>query len=288
MNKSYSDIELTDTEMEIFDNINSDDVLNSEATMPQTPAIEAEEQQTEETSIEATENLEVDANSVMIDGESYDLDTINKWREDSTNKDNWQKSNTEKSQQLAKWNKFAEKLNSDETFKEHVKDYFFDDTDQIAKLGLDGEIEIDRVEEELQPQTELEDRLQNLESIESERVIDNRVEQLDNSLTTLESQYPEFLGESKTDAFLEYAETNAEMFVENGIPNLQKAFQMWSFDAMQEQITHLKKLDDNRLRNKGRVVNNSEMAVQETKTPKSYKSYSEVNMDDPEIAKFFE
>ena len=287
--KTYN-IDLPEEVMESLNNINDE-----EATMPQeVVSNETTEQQPEETSQEATENLEVEANDVntfTIDGESYDLDTIKMWQEDSTNKENWQKSNTEKAQELAKWNKFAEKLESDADFKEHIKDYFFDNQDQIAKLGLDGKMPIIESEESNEPvqvNSELEERLQYLESMEDERLMNHMVDQLDVALTTLENNNKSLLGGDKTDKFLEFVSENAESFTEGEMTNLDKAFKVWSFDAMQEELNHLKKLNDNRTRNDGKIIADSKKGVQETQTPKKYKSFRDITMDDPNVSKYFD
>ena len=287
MADSKYNIEISDADMTAFEDI------NNEATMPQEEVVsnDTTHQQTEETSQEATENRDVDANSANtfdIDGESYDLDTIRGWQEDSTNKESWQKSNTEKAQELAKWNKFAEKLDSDDSLKEHIKDYYFDDEDQIAKLGLDGKFPIIESEEPLEEQSELELRLHNLEEAEGERFMSNRVNELDGQLTSLEQANPSLLGDDKTDSFLEFLAENGETYIENEIPNLEKAFKVWSYDAMQNELTHLKKLDNNRSRNEGKIIGNSKKGVQETKTPNKHKSYRDISIDDPDVSRFFE
>jgi len=70
--------------------------------------------------------------------------------------------------------------------------------------------------------------------------------------------------------------------------DLDGAFKEWSYDAMQEQLSHYKKLDKNKSRNSGKVVTKAQKGAIDEVKPKKYKSFKEVSMDDPEIAKYFE
>lgn len=249
-----------------------------------------EGQPQEETSFEATESPVVASEVVVIDGKTYDINQVESWMEDSTNKAEWSKSNTEKSQQLSQWNKFHEKINKDDEFRNHIKSFFYDDESQIQKLGLDNNFDIvdePEVDEEAIPGV-MEERLSQLESIESERIIESRVDFLDDQLTTLENKFPDYLGEAKTGEFLAYAEQHAERFVEDGIPNLEKAFREWNYDDMQTELTHLKKLQDNKVRNDDTVIGVPKMGVKEIAQPKSYNSYKDISLGDKEISKYFD
>ena len=136
--------------------------------------------------------------------------------------------------------------------------------------------------------SELEERLKVLESIEGDRVMDKRVDNLDSTLANLEKQYPDYLGDQdKVWNFLEFADKNADKFVEKGMPNLERAFKEWSYNEMQEQLNHYKKLDNNGKRNDGKIINTSEGGAKEVKSDNKVKNWEDVNMDNPEIAKFF-
>jgi len=238
----------------------------------------------------ATESPVVASEIVVIDGEQYSIDDVQGWMKDSNNKADWQKTNTEKSQQLSRWNKLHEKLNEDGEFRDHIKSFFYDDESQIQKLGLDSEFEVVKTPEsdEEADKSPLEERLDMLESIESERIMEARVKSLDGQLTKLESEYPEYLGEIKSEKFLTYAEKHAERFVEDGIPNLGKAFREWSYDAMQKDLVHLKKLQDNKVRNDDLVIGNPKVGIKETKVPKQYSNYKEITLADEDISKYFD
>jgi len=282
MNK-YNEIEISPEEISELDNagLPAEPVEAVETTMSEEP-----ETATEEPSPEVNETEVVD-DRFEIDGERYEVDTIKEWMKDSQNKSEWSKSNTEKAQKLSQWNKLSEKINGDDEFREHIKDFFFDDPEAFKSLGLDGELPVAEKTVEETP-SEFESRLEALESVESERVMESRVEALDSQMTQLEESNPTLLGEGKSAEFLDFAEENAERFVQNGIPNLDLAFKEWSYDAIQDQLTHFKQLANNKSRNAGKIINNSEVGAKESKAPKKYTSYKEISGSDPEIAKYFE
>ena len=282
MNK-YNEIEISEEEMSELDNagLPAEPVEAEETTMSEEPETTTEEP------VEAVSETEVVDDSFEIDGEHYEVGTVMEWRKDSQNKSEWSKSNTEKAQKLSQWNKLSEKINGDDEFREHLKDYFFDDPEAFKTLGLDGEMPVAEEPMDETPSI-LESRLEALEDVESDRVMDSRVDSLDSQLTQLEQSNPTLLGDENTAEFLDFAERNAERFVQNGIPNLDNAFKEWSYDAIQDQLTHYKQLNDNKSRNAGKIVNSSEGGARESKTPKKYTSFKEMNVKDPDIAKYFE
>ena len=129
-----------------------------------------------------------------------------------------------------------------------------------------------------------------LEEIQGERIMENRVDQLDGTLSNLEKQFPDYLGDQeKVGEFLEFADQNAEKFVESGMPNLERAFREWSYGQMQDQLNHYKKLDENGKRNEGKVIGTAQVGAKEVKTPKKLsRDWKKITMDDPEIAKYFD
>lgn len=158
MNK-YNDIELTQEELDGLSGVEETpkDIPKDSAEAEIAETTTSQLETTEESSKEVNDT-DVDGDGFEIDGERYDADTIKAWMSDSQNKAEWQKSNTQKSQELAKWNKFAEKLNGDDEFKEHIKDFFFDSPDDFEKLGLDS-LPVQETEEE---PTHLEERMDRL------------------------------------------------------------------------------------------------------------------------------
>ncbi len=286
MNKSYNNIEITSDELAGLEI--SDETTESQASVNE--SAETQPTETEESS-EVTEEVNEtvsEPQGIEIDGEVYDQNTVMEWMKDSQNKTEWSKSNTQKAQDVAKWNKLVEKINGDDEFREHIKDYFFDDNSEADKLGLNGKFPDLEVEPQAEAPNELEQRLEALEEIESERLLDNRVDTLDTQLTALEEANPTILNDEGVKDFLQFTEDNAERFTVDGMPSLELAFKEWSYDAMQDQLAHFKKLAENKSRNDGKIVGTSEIGAKESKTPKKYTSFKEVSMDDPDIAKYFD
>ena len=286
-NNNYNNIELTEAEVQSLEN--PDIELETTESPPDDKASDAN---AEETSLTANAEEEVtepvDVDNFEIDGKDYSRDQILQWRDDSDNKDSWQKSNTEKAQGLSKWNKLAEKIQEDESFRNHLKDFYYDDPEAVKALGLDGNMEVPGQDEIVETPSEIESRLDVLEEIEGERVMEHRVDQLDGALTKLENANPDYLGnQDKVSEFLEFADNNSQRFLENGMPNLDSAFKEWSYDQMQEQLDHYKKLDENGKRNTG-IINTSELGAKEIKSDKKVTNWKDVNMDNPDIAKYFD
>ena len=146
--EDYNNIELTQEEMDSLSDMiigpetGANGSTDSQTTDEVENAVQTAETETatEEPSTEVNEPVVEDG--FEIDGERYDREAIMAWREDSTNKESWQKSNTEKAQNLSKWGKLGQKINEDENFRDHLKDFFFDDPEAVKALGLDGDIDI--------------------------------------------------------------------------------------------------------------------------------------------------
>ncbi len=292
MDNKYNNIEIPSEIMEELDNSGLPAVpkevetINEakETTMSEEPETATEEPVESET----VSDTEVVENSIEIDGENYNMETIKGWMKDSQNKSDWSKSNTEKAQKLSQWNKLSEKINSDDDFRDHIKDFFFDNPDEIKSLGLDGELPVAEKQNVEEPPSELEARLENLEKLESDRIMETRIETLDLQLKKLEDSNPSLLGGEKSGEFLDFAEANAKRFVQNGLPDLNLAFKEWSYDAMQSQLDHYKQIAENKTRNTGKVINTSEVGAKEAKAPKKYKTFREISVSNPDVAKYFE
>jgi len=69
------------------------------------------------------------------------------------------------------------------------------------------------------------------------------------------------------------------------MPDLNSAFKEWSYDAMLQELAHLKKLDENRERNKDAIIETSKVGAKETVAPKKYKSVKDIQFDD--VAHYF-
>ena len=230
MNKEYNDVEVTAEEMEGLNDPILTDISTDSAETTESQEQEATQEEPAEEAVKESNVVVEEFKGVEIDGKAYNVDTIKSWMDDAKNKNEWQKSNTEKAQNLSKWTKFADKFNEDESFRNHIRDYFFDEPDAVSKLGLDGNIGLD-IEDANQTETpsELEQRLAKLEEFEQERIMEARVGTLVSELSKLEDQFPEYLGkDEQVSTFLNFAENNANRFVVDGLPSLQMAFKEWS------------------------------------------------------------
>lgn len=228
-----------------------------------------------EPSQEVTEANEVEG--VEINGEMYSLDDISKWKSDSDNKESWQKSNTEKAQGLSKWSKLTQKIAQDSEFKTHIKDYFYDNPEEANKLGLDLSEGLESAEENSpddNPINMLEDRLNALE-------VDKQVDVLGNELDQIEQSNPSiFKSEEDSLEFLEFVD-------QNDILDLEAGFKLWSFDKVQDELNHFKKLNENKQRSQQAVINDSGIGASEVKQDFKPTNYKEITVDNPEIAKYF-
>jgi hypothetical protein len=289
--EAYNNVEISSEEMDSLE------TTQSELTKDETQENSVQEQSVETPVVETSEteqeeratNPEVRGDFFEIDGERFNKETISQWKSDSSNKSEWNKSNTEKAQKIAKVGKFLNKVESDSDFKEHIRHYF-DSDDEFDKMGLSENYSEFTESEETDEVNPYDERLDKLEEAEYERNIDTRTNQLDRELSRLESDNPEVLGApDKVNEFLEFTEANSDRFRDkNGIVHLEEAYKVFSYDYYKEQNSHYKKLDKNRAKNSGVKVGQSKIGAKETVAPKKYNSWKDITADDPEIAKYFE
>lgn len=196
-NEDYNNVELTEEEQAGLDDVILNETTESQQSEESEAVQTAEETTTVEPSEEEVTAIEVEDSfdGLEIDGKQFNREEILAWRDDSDNKTNWSKSNTEKAQQLSKWHKLADKIQSDDSFRDHLKDYFFDNPEAVKALGLDGDVSLSEVEEEVTPEmpSELEERLNVLEGAENERILNHNTNILSDELDNLTDQYPEYL-----------------------------------------------------------------------------------------------
>ena len=298
MPSPYNDVELTDSDKQgIYENpgmkedqnpqekgVGQDSGFGDEPHSDESPVKEAtpvkaevDEGASEEL---GSDEFNLEDYEVEIDGETFDGADILKWRDDSSNRESWQASNTQNAQNIAKWSKLSEKLTSDGEFREYLKDYFYDDDDGLKSIGLDGELTPIETQEE-EPQVEeapIDNRIEErLENIELERVVDD----LENELEAIIDNNPNLFKEDQDELdFLEFVE-------DNQMVDLEDAFKVWAYDSMQGELDHHRKLDGNRQRNQGKVVHKSQVGATEVSTPKQYKDVKDISIDDPDVAKYF-
>ena len=139
---AYNNVEITEEEELALDGIDEQTTMSDNEPKDETQensVLEGSEESSEPSDEGAT-NLEViSSNEFEIDGHIYDKETINQWKTDSDNKSQWNKSNTEKSQKIAKVGRFLQRLESDKEFSEHIKDYFYDNPEEVRNFALKAE-----------------------------------------------------------------------------------------------------------------------------------------------------
>ena len=284
--ENYNNVEVTADELSALE---STGTTESQVQEPQVeePSSEVNESVGEEQS--DVQEFDPEDYVIEIDGKDYDLSDIMEWQKDSQNKNDWNKSNTEKAQEIARLGKLANKLKEDDSFRDHLKDYFDDDKDYNS-LDIESWVNSDyanEVDQSLGQEasqeipSELEQRLERLEDVDQERFIEQETQGLANNLESLEQKYPDLINEGNVHEFLDF-------MIDNEIGDMEAGFRVWSYDAMSEKMESLSKLDENRQRNTGKVISESEVGAKEVKSPKiKTTDWKEITMDDPDIAKYF-
>ena len=284
--ENYNNVEVTADELSALE---STETTESQVQEPQVeePSSEVNESVSEEQS--DVQEFDPEDYVIEIDGEDYDLSDIMDWQKDSQNKNDWNKSNTEKAQEIARLGKLANKLKEDDSFRDHLKDYFDDDKDYNS-LNIESWVNSDyanEVDQSLGQEasqeipSELEQRLERLEDVDQERFIEQETQGLANNLESLEQKYPDLINEGNVHEFLDF-------MIDNEIGDMEAGFRVWSYDAMSEKMESLSKLDENKQRNTGKVISESEVGAKEVKSPKlKTTNWKDITVDDPDIAKYF-
>ena len=282
MPNPYNDVELTEGDKQsIFEPAEAEsNSVEADSTTESSQTHEADTLEGE-TEVSESDEFNLEDYEVEIDGEVYDGADIMRWQEDSANKENWQASNTQKAQEIAKWSKFNDKLSSDDEFRDYVKDFFYDDNASLEKLGLDKDLQPLEYESEDQPYEESYDRIDEVEGRLNEMEFERHVDDLEVELDSIIEDNPDLFSDVDDDVkFLEFAQ-------ESGMSDLTQAFKVWGYDKMQGEVDHHRKLDGNKQRNQGKVVHNSKIGATEESSPKQYKEMKDININDPDVAKYF-
>ncbi len=279
MPNPYNEIEISEDEKASISSENSFDAEPTQDAKGESVSEEPSNQEVRESDTKETVGLFDEAENRYIE-----LDEIQQWRESFNNQSNWQKSNTEKAQGIAKWSKLMDKVSSDDDFRAHISEYFGDDKNTISSLGLNGIEAIKEAIESSEENTETQnpDKLQSLE----ERV--NGIE-LDKKTDVLEMQFNQFASENKSLSEEKAQVEFLQFMADRKLSNFEEAFKFWDYDNAQEQLKHYKELEQNKQRNTGKVIQTKTVGATKEKTPhRIANDYKNVNMDDPEIAKYFE
>ena len=163
---------------------------------------------------------------VEIDGDSYSVDQLKSFIDDARNKEEWQRKNTQRSQDLANERKALraeseqwKSLRQDEELMDTVKD-FVDDDHPLFKEESE--------EPELTESQDTEPSDQKVEALEAEVIQMKAERQVEQEVATLTSQHPELAEEPKVlDQVLEVA-------VKQNLMDLEAAYKIVAFDAAED------------------------------------------------------
>ena len=225
-----------------YDNISIPGELLGEQSQPGNDTEPAETtestetaQQTESTNIPdkespADEPEQTDAVSKsiyeMADGSKVTEEEILTWKKDADNRHDWNKSNTEKAQEVASQRRaiepfiqLVEKFKTSEDFAETLKEAVEDELGEEAGQLFEQSLKMDNKDLPNPYESELTEAKEQLEQIKSQQA-------LDQSLTDLKSTYK--INESKAQEVLDYAIKTHE---ETGrLLTLDEAYKVMNFD----------------------------------------------------------
>jgi len=236
---------------------------------------------------------------IQIGEDVFDLDNVLEWKKDFDNKKDWNKSNTQKAQSIARGGRILELLDNDDNFRDHMKEYFYGDDKEVKKYGLDKEFGID-FEKVPEPQPQQQQQQQQRDP--RERRVDPLIGQMYDRVVALED---EKLGRSIGDRYDDIKTDNPDFFkadgdgvdflnycndsgvIVNNDIDMEASFKLWSYDKVMTAENRKEQLYNNKLRNEGSTIGNSEIGAKEVRSGDSPKNYKEISMDNPEVSRYF-
>tara|TARA_R100001443_G_scaffold25736_1_gene38722 strand:- start:4712 stop:5608 length:897 start_codon:yes stop_codon:yes gene_type:complete len=296
MPDEYGNIEVTTEELSGLSKVD-DTPTPKESDPVSEPSVEEVNEEPREESVESAEPQSTSDSEeeyeLHVGDDVYSIDQVLEWKANSDNKSDWSKSNTQKAQAIAKGGRLLEQLDNDEAFREYVKEYFYGDEKEFGRLGLDSRYGVDFdkvpqqeqvVQETQEPQddprlNQLFDRIEGLEDEKLERSIGDRFDDI-------KANNPNFFKEENDGVdFLQFC--NDKGVINEDDIDMEASFKLWSYDKVMTQENRAEQLHNNRLRNEGSVINDSEVGAKEVRSGKPIKDYKEITMDNPEITRYF-
>lgn len=160
------------------------------------------------------------------DGLKFSTEDIELWRTDSVNRHEWQKSNTEKAQQLSDQRRAVEplvqlvdKLKESEEFSETLKEAIEDELGKEAGQLYEQSLQMDNKDLPNPYESELTEAREKLEAMESER-------ELERSMSELRSTYK--LNDKQVQEVLDFAVSNFEKT--DRVLTLEEAYKVMNFN----------------------------------------------------------
>ena len=183
----------------------------------------------EQTDTVSTESEDDSGDSFVYedqDGSKFSTEDIELWRTDSVNRHEWQKSNTEKAQQLSDQRRAVEplvqlvdKLKESEEFSETLKEAIEDELGKEAGQLYEQSLQMDNKDLPNPYESELTEAREKLEAMESER-------ELERSMSELRSTYK--LNDKQVQEVLDFAVSNFEKT--DRVLTLEEAYKVMNFN----------------------------------------------------------
>mgnify|MGYP003131995472 FL=1 len=184
------------------------------------------EEQTNTVSTESEDNSDDSFVYEDQDGSKFSTEDIELWRTDSVNRHEWQKSNTEKAQQLSDQRRAVEplvqlvdKLKESGEFSETLKEAIEDELGKEAGQLYEQSLQMDNKDLPNPYESELTEAREKLETIESER-------ELERSMSQLRSTYE--LNDTQVQEVLDFAVSNFEKT--DRVLTLEEAYKVMNFN----------------------------------------------------------
>ena len=189
----------------VMDNVSLDDYKDESKETTESQEEKPSEVETSNEPVTETNDAEDTSDYVLdIEGKEFGINDIMGWKQEADNKGEWTKSNTQKSQNLARMKNLSDELVNDEGLRNAVKDYYSSDTEKLNKLGLDELKSLDGgapvINTEPTPQDNsvkdanedvVNSKLEKLSGEMREMAVERRVKQYESELSQLEQNFPD-------------------------------------------------------------------------------------------------
>jgi len=236
---------------------------------------------------EYDEYLDPDDYEIVVEGKDgdetvYGIEDILDWRKDAVNKNKWQQSNTQKAQDLSRHRTLLNNLKDNKELREHLEDFFYDNPEDLDKLGLSSLDDLDLPEEVkkelVQENPEIEEVKHQLEEM--------RMEQAVNSV---KNEFAEF-SKSKDNLGDEKVATEFLTFMgDKGFTDFEDAYKIYFFDDLKTKAVDQAMKEKNSKRMGDRVVTKGGKGVAHKKVPNTkMTSYKDIKADNADISSYLD
>ena len=240
----------------------------TETNEPEQELSEGNEEQTD--TVSEYETLDDDVVFESEDGSRYTLSDIESWKQDADNRHSWNKSNTEKAQEIADQRRavepmvqFLEKIKESEDFSETLVEAIEDELGKEAGQLFKQSLQMDNKDLPNPYESELTEARERVAQMEAQQV-------LDQSMADLKSTYS--LNDKQTQEVLDYAIQKHES--DGRLLTLEEAYKVMNFDKPKEEV-------------KAKPKPSVPVNVQKNVGVKSDKQDKITSYDDIDVASFF-